>query len=350
MTPASLWARLAAAGVAVGAQPPAHDAAAPWYVRLMLGIAGCIAAGFLIGFVGVGLRVVWESKAGSVAGGLAMIGAAYALFRAGRGDFGSMFGFAVSVAGQALLAVGLFRILDTDRGAAEWAVMATVEASLAILMPNTLHRLASAFAAAVFLALALQIHGASDLVPGIIAAAVAALWLNELRAAQHRRTIAPVAYGLTLALVFIEAEFGDRSLAGFFGARTPWTPPWLGEGLMVGALLAVVIAVARRAGWALREPRMLLTIAAAAAIGTASFKAPGVAAGLMIVLLGFANGNRVLTGAGIAALLFYVSKYYYLLEVTLLVKSGVLAATGVALLAARWLMLNVLLPEGSKDA
>ena len=58
----------------------------------------------------------------------------------------------------------------------------------------------------------------------------------------------------------------------------------------------------------------------------------------MIVVLGFANGNRVLTGLGIAALLFYVFAYYYLLQETLLFKSGVLLATGFVLLVARWIM------------
>src|SRR5205809_2120555 len=77
----------------------------------------------------------------------------------------------------------------------------------------------------------------------------------------------------------------------------------------------------------------------------ASFKAPGVAGGLMIVLVGFANGNRLLAGLGIAALLYYVSSYYYLLDATLLAKAGVLAASGVVLLGARWLLLNVVMPE-----
>jgi len=69
-----------------------------------------------------------------------------------------------------------------------------------------------------------------------------------------------------------------------------------------------------------------------------------------IVLLGFANGNRVLVGLGIASLLFYVSGYYYLLDATLLVKSGVLAATGAVLIAARWLVLNVVMPKERADA
>jgi uncharacterized membrane protein len=351
VTAAALWSRLVAAGVAVGERPPAQEELAPWYVRLMLGLAGCIAAGFLIGFVGIGLYFVVESKAASIGTGLAMIGAAYALFLAARSDFSSMFGFAVSVAGQALLAVGIFRMFDTDRSTAPWAVMAVIEAILAVAMPNYLTRLASAFAAPVLLALGLAAHGANSLAAGLAAAGVAALWLNELRAVRYHAILAPIGYGLTLALVYIEAELGDTSLVGFFGGEgARWAKPWAGQVLVAAALIVTAGALLRRAGWILSHSRSALALLATAAIGAASFKAPGVAGGLMIVLLGFANGNRVLTGAGIAALLFYVSSYYYLLDATLLAKAGVLAVTGLALLAARWLLLNLVLPKGARDA
>jgi uncharacterized membrane protein len=50
----------------------------------------------------------------------------------------------------------------------------------------------------------------------------------------------------------------------------------------------------------------------------------------------FANGNRVLAGLGILALLGYLSHYYYALYATLLAKSALLAGAGLVLLAARF--------------
>jgi uncharacterized membrane protein len=75
-----------------------------------------------------------------------------------------------------------------------------------------------------------------------------------------------------------------------------------------------------------------------------SLEAPGIAAGLCILLLGFAHGNRALAGLGGAALLLYAGGYYYDLQLTLLAKSQVLAATGGVLLALRWLALRLLPP------
>jgi uncharacterized membrane protein len=347
MMRAELWARLGAAGLASG-EMPREDAPGPWYVRLMLGIAGCIAAAFLIGFIAVGLEFVVQSKPGSVLAGSLMIASAYVLFLTARSDFSAMFGFAVSLAGQALLAYGLFRLLEGLGRATPWLVMAAVEAALAVAMANYIHRLASAYAAVLLLAGAFALSGAGALAPAIAAAAVAYIWLNELRSPRLHATLQPIAYGLTLGLIHVETfNWGGKSFVSAFARPNleDWARPWMGECLVLATLLVVVWRLLQRAGWAPREPRSLIALAIAAAIGAASLKAPGVAAGFIIVVLGFANGNRVLWVLGIAALLLYVSGYYYLLDATLLFKAGVLAAAGAVLLGARWLMLKRILPD-----
>jgi hypothetical protein len=270
-----------------------------------------------------------------------MIAGAYAIFRAvPRSDFGAMFALSVSFAGQALVAFGLFGLLRRPSGELPFTEVAAMEAILAIAMPNVIHRVASAYAAGTAFALAMGATGAGAPAVAILAAAVAALWLSELRLGKVHDLLAPIGYGLTLA--YIQAEIMPLASVR--------VEPWVGQALVAAALIAAAGALLRRTGWRMSETRSVLALLATAAIGAASFKAPGVAGGLMIVLLGFANGNRVLAGAGIAALLFYISKYYYLLDATLLAKSGVLALTGAALLAARWLLLNLVLPKGAKDA
>jgi uncharacterized protein DUF4401 len=349
-----LWAKIASAGMTVGDMPEAVDAHTPWYVRVMLGIAGWLAAGFLLGFVGVGLSFVLESKAASVSVGFMVIAAAYAVFRmAPRNDFSSMFGLAVSFAGQALVMFGVLGLFERHpTGATPWLIVAAIEAALAVVMPNFIHRVASAYAAGFAFVYACEIAGAHAVAAGVLAASVAFVWLQEAQFGKLLAVASPVGYGLTLALIQVEGMSSFRhSMAmllqekQFLGAS-----PWIGEALVATALLASVWVLLRRAGWELREARTILGLATAAAIGAASFKAPGIAAGLMIVLLGFANGNRVLAGLGIASLLVYVSSYYYLLDATLLVKSGVLAATGAVLLGARWLVLNVVMPKEKANA
>ena len=64
--------------------------------------------------------------------------------------------------------------------------------------------------------------------------------------------------------------------------------------------------------------------------------AHGVAAALVLILIGFGRAAPVLTGLGIAAGLVYLSNYYYARSLTLLHKSLVLMASGLLLLALRW--------------
>ncbi|MGC2856206.1 DUF4401 domain-containing protein [Novispirillum sp. DQ9] len=59
---------------------------------------------------------------------------------------------------------------------------------------------------------------------------------------------------------------------------------------------------------------------------------PGAAAALMLLALAWRVGSRVLAGLGVAALLGFVVHFYYAMEVTLLLKSGLLLAGGVVTL------------------
>ncbi len=351
MTPSSLrelWSKLASAGLTVGDMPEAGEAHSPWSVRVMLGIAGWIAAGFLLGFVGVGFEFVIKSEVASISVGLTVITVAYVVFRlAPRNDFTAMFALAVSFAGQALMIFGVFGLFERHiTGAMPWAVVAAIEAVLAVAMPNFIHRTVSALAAGLTFAYACEVSGAPAVPAGVGAAAVAWVWLNEARLGRLRAIVTPIGYGLTLAFMDL-----GHSMTMMLGVRVaPGGSPWIGAALVGAALLLSVGVLLQRTGWGLGESRTVWALLAAAVIGAASFKAPGIAGGLMIALLGFANGNRVLLGLGIAALLFSVSSYYYRLDATLLVKSGVLAATGVVLLAARWLVLSVVMPKESADA
>ena len=68
---------------------------------------------------------------------------------------------------------------------------------------------------------------------------------------------------------------------------------------------------------------------------------------VLMLLLGFTTGNRILMGVGLMALLAFVSRYYYYLQTSLLVKSMVLAVSGGLLLGAR-LVLHRMFPMSTK--
>jgi hypothetical protein len=339
--------------VTSGDPPAADEVQAPWYVRTMLGVAGWIGAFFLLGFVGIGFADVVESAGASMVAGALLVAAAGMVIRAGaRNDFAVQLGLATSFAGQALLLTGVARTFDWD-GPGAWLVIAAIEAALVLAIAQPIHRVWCALAAGTALWLAFRAAGFPAVGTGVLAAAMAALWLAEL-AAPHRHALARgSAYGATLALVAVEGLVILQRLAfDLVGGTLPGTGRGFGHGelLIGGVLVAVVWRLCERDGASLAPRERAAALAAAALVALVSSRAPGIAAGITIVVLGFANGNRTVVGVGILALVAAVSAYYYGIQDTLLAKSQSLAVLGVVLLGIRALALRWLRPaaEGAR--
>lgn len=343
------WQTLLDEGLVEGSPPPPATPASPWYVRLMLGGAGWLAALFLLAFVASGMSWLVESDLATIATGLLMTGIAWLMLRRlSANDFAVQFALAISFAGQALFIYGLFGLLGQDRpGAAFWLLTALLQAVLAALMPSPIHRLWSAFVTGVALYMALQTTGLAFASSALILAAAARFWSCEFRWPMKCGIIRPVAYGLVLALVVLDMasnlfqsalglnpQTGLNALAG----------PWLGQLLTGAVLLWVVLRLLRRFEVGIPGRVANAVLLATIVLILVSLKAPGIATGICIVLLGYGHGNRVLTGIGITALLLYAGTYYYQMDTTLLLKSEVLAATGATILLLRWLMIHWLWP------
>lgn len=334
---ATLWQRLVDAGVANGELPSTEASHGPWYIRAMLGIAGWFGALFLLGFVAAALAFVFRNESAAVAVGLMCCVAAYAIFRVARhNDFLAQFGLALSFAGQVLFAYGVSKAFHADTDTVGLALLiAAFEALLAFALVNAVHRAWSTLAAAVALSYALATLGLSGMVGALVAAGVAAVWLRESLWAERGDLWRPVGYGLALSLVNVEliSVFG-RGMSLFERALpTPALPLWVGPLLTGVPTMYLIYRLLQRHGVAAASRTGVLTLGAAVAVIVVARDAPGVTAALLVLILGYATGGRVLLGIGVVALLAWLSHYYYALQLTLLAKSGVLAATGSVLIA-----------------
>jgi hypothetical protein len=221
------------------------------------------------------------------------------------------------------------------------------EAVLAAIVANEIHRAATTFAAAISLSLALWWYGVPYLAPALIIAAVTVLWLQEFTWADKGSMLRPIGYSLALAALYSNGVLLMHSYSWLLGRGAENSPVlvrlsyWTGV-LMVGAvLLYTVFRLITREGFGIKDRPTQAALFAAAALAVVSYKAPGIATGLIIVLLGYANANRVLTGLGVFFLIAYLSLFYYQLQATLLVKSASLIATGMVLLIARFALLRL---------
>lgn len=344
LTRQALWARLQEARLVEGALPEAGDASAPWFIRVMLGFAGWLGAIFLLLFVGAAFHFLFNSAPAMIVVGAGACGASAAIFLAApRNDFVAQFGLAVSFAGQILLLFGLSQMFR-EFGPRQFAwCFLLQEAALFVLVPNFLHRGVCALGGALAAIWLVTDAGLYAFAPAAITAAFLAAWLSEFELERHGPMLRAGGYGLALAAMVAAVLHGGLWL-GWLMRQGHGVPiggnavDWLGRASSASVLLAAVVMLLRREGLELGSPQGRVGIAAALILGAASFKAPGIGPAAAILVVGYANGNRVLAGLGIAALLGYLSHYYYALHSTLLYKSGLLAATGVALLAARYVM------------
>jgi hypothetical protein len=342
----STWARLAAAGLVHGDLPPPARGRSPWYVRLMQGGSGWLAAVLLLGFAGGLFPALIEEGRTALLGGAVLCVAAAVTFRSSPdSDFAGQLGFAVSLAGQALIAHGLWDLLDGGLGLLA-AAMAGVMALLFALVPQFLHRVWSAWSAAFFAWLALLDGGLGPVVPGLLTGAFAAVWLAESDEARFGAWLRPAGWGLALAVAqFPIAGWLLWDLAGLLGdgIRLPHGRAvyWAGVALSAGVLVAVVVRLLGREGRALASRTAVGALGITLLLAAAALKAPGLATALVVLLVGFAVGSRELTGLGVLALLAFLSRFYYALHATLLEKSLLMVALGVLLLLALGILRRV---------
>jgi hypothetical protein len=289
--------------------------------------------------LGIGLSGLLRNATAAIAVGAGICGAAIVLMRLFTGNvFVVQLAIASSLAGQAVVGFGL---LNHDWDAAgPWLAIAAFEIVLIAMAPDYLHRVLSALAAALAMHMVLGAIGWAMLFPALLAAAFVATQGNELRVLAPGSIWSPVATGLVLALLLVVPSasmwneiWGGRSAVPFVSL-----PPWLGT-----AALAVVFVTAL--GKLLLEARVAWTsytgmsaLLAGLAVVIVAWPIPGVIVALLVLLLAFAAGQRVLMGLAILALLFALGHYYYSLQSTLLVKAATLFATGVLLVGARYLV------------
>jgi hypothetical protein len=313
----------------------------------MLGIAGWIGAFFILGFIGAGFAMVMRSAGAATVAASVCCGGAYAIFRlAPRGDFASQFGLATGLAGQTLFAVAIFQKFHGSDPVG-YLLFFCVEVALTLFMPNFIHRIFTTLAAvgALFIGFAqADLHG---LVLPLVAAGCAMVWRGEKRLAARADLWQPVGYGLALGVLLTATTslLGGEMLSLLHRNGGDWLQKHgteVGTALVAVIFLSVTVGFLRELGIRTSSGEGIAILCCAAVAMGASFPAHGLAAAALVLVLGFAGGNRVLTGLGILALASFLTHYYYQMRETLLFKSLILGETGALLLVCRWAVRKLL--------
>ncbi|GAA0852966.1 DUF4401 domain-containing protein [Aliiglaciecola litoralis] len=306
----------------------AQEVSSPWYIKTLMGLCGWLAAIFILGFIAAAMASIFDNPVALGIVGIALITGAYFLLVSSDSEFVEHLGLAVSLAGQSLVAFALFFNSAVDESFS-WFILAIVQCILAYLMPNYIHRMMSAYFATVSLSLFMMVMHLSSYYSAIVLLVVALLWLNEFTFSRHVRKLQAVGYGAVIGLI----QFKTSIL--FASGGTTWLEnsmptvvPWLDEGLNILVMLYVLHHLVKHRKLVLAGEQKWFAIALLVLIGAGTLFANGIVCGILIMIIGFAIQNRVLLILGILATLMNLSSYYYLLDISLLHKSFILAGLG----------------------
>ena len=304
-----------------------------WYIRTLLGMMGWLGGVLIVGSFAAAVGSLLREQVLMLAFAGIFITVAWFLYRTwGSNDFAAQFALAASMAGQILFVFGMARN-GHEREIAFF--LAALQCALVFLMPNFLHRfLSMCFAIA---ALWFALGSRTDFLPSLNEAPVALTILvtagftllaaseSTWRAAKRSALLEPVM--LACAVMSLVVHLPHVALIGKFSA-----PP-----SMILAILLTAVLIAW-SGWVTLNQEIQYRLMAAVGLGIfglACWRAPGVIAGVLVMLIAFSRGLRVLMCVAMVAILMYLSALYYQLGQTLADKALALALTAGALLLMR---------------
>lgn len=362
--------RLDASGAARAAEALASPATAtPWYLRILAGFGGWLAALFLTGFFLVTLFLS-ESGMPSLSDllpfGILLLGGAILLRREQRGTFSNQLALAASLTGQVLVVLGVQPI--GVEGSALLVLL--MQVLLIVFYVDQTHRVLSTLIAVfaiqmLFLAsiwwwpenLVLASDGALVLLPvfalpGVLGIVSTRLWLRESACASPgpARLLRPIAYGLVIGLFGLLLPSAYPFHYGWPGGMFFWGPMWPSAILLGAGLLYLVHTLLKERGLPPFGAFALSAYGAVLLLLLPALRAPGLIAALTVLLLGFRRGNRLLMGIALVFLAVFLSAYYYSLSLSLLLKSVALVGSGAVLLGLRWVIFKQLSKREALDA
>ncbi|MCI0507949.1 MAG: DUF4401 domain-containing protein [Gammaproteobacteria bacterium] len=307
-----------------------------WYVRVMVGFSAWLASWMLIGFV-VGAAIVESEQASLILGLLLVAGAVIGRYVSDN-DFITQMTLAVNLAGEALIVFAVAQISHSFETTTFSFIM--LQLVLLVIYPDAVHRFLSASAVIGALSGLLYQWKAIAWVH-VIVIGFAALFVylviveQKFLARGQAQFIIPMKWGvlfgqlsvLMMSTVYILPEIAKN--------MEIFPLPWISS-VGLGLLFLCLVY------WLIRAEKFPLTQGNTAAVYSisviaiaAATMAPGLIMALIILLLGFAVADRVLLGVAIGFFTVFLAAFFYGIEITLLLKSIVLIATGAVLLAGR---------------
>lgn len=341
-----LWQQLHDKHLVQGTLPQTASSS-PWYIKVLLGFSGWIGALFILLFVFTAFGALADSPIACLFTSLPLFAISYVVLSKPNNEFFEHVALAISLAAQGLVVFALSQWLPRET---IWLACAVLQWILAVLMPSFLHRVFSTVIASLSMSVYLMTLGVVNVLPSLLTIFLIWLCINEFRFVNRYRLISGFMYGVTLSIILLQSAslFSIQPQDFLWGNELPSgvLSPWDGYFLYVCAMCYGAWQLLKLNHVSLHSTLAKLVFGLVLVFTVLSVNAQGIGLGLLILLLGFTRSNHTLLGIGIAGLVLYCAAYYYLLEETLLAKSGMLLLIAVFAFVCRQAVHHFSLAKG----
>lgn len=300
----------------------------PWYMQVVLGLGAWVTVIATLFFVALFMEFILDIDEPDIViavMGVALFGASLWLLRRwADGPFTSHMAIAFAMAGMLMAVAGI--------GVPAESLWVAAIAALPFAAAGLWQRSSLLQFLLVSVALVLWIVASWDHWDRLVAdlSAVTMPIGVALLLYPPRRDLRPAAFALLLVPLAFELVAGEFEPAAVLWHGWPAKAIFL---IMFGALLAIN-------QHRLTDPRVRMSVAAGAigAIAAALLLPTGASAALVLLMLAYCLGSRMLAVLGTLAEVYFIWKFYADLQSTLLTKSIILMSVGAALLACYGLL------------
>lgn len=308
----------------------------PFYICILSGIGAWSAAIFIIIFLR--LSDLIKHRPDAIIIGILFLNVASIIAWANKSRFVRQFSLALAISGNILVLFGFSGIFRHHSISMLVITQAIICGIVYPLYSNDIYRYLAPIALVILTTAWIIENQASYSMHFLIAAEMVLFGVLILKKKKHASLI-PLTYS---AATMLPATLLFMNLMQIHIWRIKfYVPLWPSSILLSAGLVYFYLNLAGGVNH-LHEVWLILAICSTILLGI--FTTPGILVSIGLIVLGYAYGDRILSGLSYLFLPCFLVIFYYALNVDLAYKSWILAGSGLILLVVRWIA-NFLQPE-----
>ncbi|MDM8568194.1 DUF4401 domain-containing protein [Thiotrichales bacterium HSG1] len=306
----------------------------PWFITALIGISAWFSVILFLIFV-FASQIINDANSAILVGLVLLVATIFLHFVSKNRLFVDQLALALNLTGQ-ILFVGGIAIVDENIVTAA-LVTWFLEIFIIFIYRDHILRFMSiliATMAALVLLYEFELYQGIHIIIVLLAAGASWYWLKESEHLTDKMMTwlyQPLGYGFVIALQLVLLLSILPNMSDI--PNITW---WYSTIGLMAILIILEVYLLNSYEIYISDPKSYAIFISTVLVSLLLYQSPGIIASIIILVLGFQRGNRVLMGLAIIFLTLFIIAFYYHLNISLLMKSVTLITSGIALLILRF--------------